>query len=230
MTTASLTEADLRMRDNVMRQLDWDPQVDASAVGVAARDGTVTLTGYIDSYTGKLAAERAAKRIRGVRVVANDIEVRLRLERTDADIGGDVARALALHSAIPEGVQAVVHGGHVTLTGKVGWMHQKREAERAVRHIRGVREVVNRVELAPRAVEKDVRHRIVEALHRNADLDAHHITVSVSGDIATLTGSVSTWSQRDAAEGAAAHAPGIAFVDNLVCVAPRSLVEEHEIA
>ena len=118
----------------------------------------------------------------------------------------------------------------MTLTGKVGWMHQKREAERAVRHIRGVREVVNRVELAPRAVEKDVRHRIVEALHRNADLDAHHITLSVSGDIATLTGSVSTWSQRDAAEGAAAHAPGIAFVDNLVCVAPRSLVEEHEIA
>jgi len=229
MTTASLTEADVRVKDSVMRQLDWDPEVDASAVGVAARDGAVTLTGYIDSYSGKLAAERAAKRVRGVRSVANDIEVTLKLARTDADIAGDVSRALELHGTLPESVQAVVHGGHVTLTGKVNWMYQKYQAENAVRHIRGVRNVVNRLELAPRAVERDVRHRIVEALHRNADIDAHHITVNVSGDVATLTGTVGTWSQRDAAERAAANAPGITLVDNLVGVAPRSIVEEHEI-
>jgi osmotically-inducible protein OsmY len=228
MTTANLTEADVRVKDSVMRQLDWDPEVDASAVGVAARHGAVTLTGYIDSYSGKLAAERAAKRVRGVRSVANDIEVTLKLERTDADIAGDVSRALELHSTIPESVQAVVHSGHITLTGRVNWMYQKFQAEKAVRHIRGVRNIVNRLELAPRAVERDVRHRIVEALHRNADIDAHHITVSVSGDVATLTGTVGTWSQRDAAERAAANAPGIAFVDNLVGVAPRSLVEEYE--
>jgi osmotically-inducible protein OsmY len=228
MTTANLTEADVRVKDGVMRQLEWDPEVDASAVGVAARHGAVTLTGYIDSYSGKLAAERAAKRVRGVRSVANDIEVTLKLERTDADIAGDVSRALELHSTIPESVQAVVHSGHITLTGRVNWIYQKFQAEKAVRHIRGVRNIVNRLELAPRAVERDVRHRIVEALHRNADIDAHHITVSVSGDVATLTGTVGTWSQRDAAERAAANAPGIAFVDNLVGVAPRSLVEEYE--
>lgn len=97
-TTAMLTEADTRVRDAVMAQLDWDPEVDASAVGAAARNGTVTLTGFIDTYSGKLAAERAAKRVHGVRGVANDIEVRLRLERTDADIAQDAVRALELRS------------------------------------------------------------------------------------------------------------------------------------
>ena len=230
MTTASLTEADLRVRDRVTRQLDWDPEVDASAVGVAAKDETVTLTGYIGTYSGKLAAERAAKRVHGVRAVANDIEVRLKLERTDADIATDAAHALELHGTIPQGVQAVVHNGYVTLTGNVSWVFQKREAEKAIRHIRGVRDVINRIDMAPRAVERDVRRRIVEALHRNADIDAHQIAVIVSGDVATLTGSVGTWSQREAAERAAANAPGIAHVDNLVGVVPRQLAGVDEIA
>ena len=150
-TTATLTEADVRVRDAVMRQLDWDPEVDASAVGVAAKSGTVTLTGFIDTYSGKLAAERAAKRVHGVRAVANDIEVRLRLERTDADIALDAARALELCSMIPESVQAIVHNGHLTLTGKVEWLYQKESAERAVRHIRAVRSVLNHITVAPTA-------------------------------------------------------------------------------
>jgi osmotically-inducible protein OsmY len=206
----------------VLRQLAWDPEVDASGVGVAAKAGVVTLTGYIDSYSGKLAAERAAKRVRGVRAVANDIEVRLKLERTDADIAADVARALELRSTIPNSVQASVHSGHVTLTGKVNWQFQKRDAEKALRHIRGVRTVLNYITVAPRAVERDVRHRIVEALHRNANIDARHITVTVSGDKAILTGTVGTWLQRESAERAAADAPGIAHVDNRIVVEPRS--------
>ncbi len=218
MTTATLTDADVRVRDAVMRQLDWDPEVDASAVGVAAKNGTVTLTGFIDSYSGKLAAERAVKRVHGVRAVANDVEVRLRLERTDPDIAQDAARALELRSTIPEGVQVVVHSGHVTLTGKVDWLFQKQTAENAVRHIRGVRGVLNHISVAPRAPVRDVRHRIVKALHQNADVDARHITVTVSGDTATLTGAVGTWLQRESAERAAANAPGIAQVDNRIIV------------
>src|SRR5574339_393077 len=109
MTTAAATDSSVRMRDAVIRQLDWDPEVDASGIGVAACHGTVTLSGYIDTYAGKLAAERAAKRVAGVRAVANDIEVRLRLERTDVDIAQDATRALELRSIIPETVQAVVH-------------------------------------------------------------------------------------------------------------------------
>jgi osmotically-inducible protein OsmY len=194
--------------------------VDASAIGVAAKTGTVTLTGFIDTYAGKLAAERAAKRVRGVRAVANDIEVRLKLDRTDPDIGADVVRALELRT-IPNSVQAVVHNGHVTLTGRVDWQYQKRDAEKALRYIKGVRQVMNHITVAPRAVERDVRHRIVEVLHRNADIDARHIDVAVSGDKAVLTGTVATWLQRESAQRAAADAPGIAHVDNKIVVQPR---------
>jgi osmotically-inducible protein OsmY len=223
MSTASLTDSDVRVRDAVLRQLEWDPEVDASGVGVAAKNGAVTLTGYIDSYSGKLAAERAAKRVCGVRAVANDIEVRLKLARTDADIAADVVGALQLHSSVPEGVQAAVHHGRVTLTGRVDWLFQSREAEKTVRHIRGVRSVINHIAVAPRAVERDVRHRIVEALHRNANIDARHITVTVSGDRAVLTGTAGSWLQRDSAERAAADAPGVAHVENRIEVEPRSL-------
>jgi osmotically-inducible protein OsmY len=216
--TATLTDVDVRVRDAVMRQLEWDPEVDASAVGVAARGGTVTLTGFIDTYAGKLAAERAAKRVHGVRAVANDIEVRLRLERTDADIAQNAARALQLSSNVPENVQVVVHSGHLTLTGNVEWLYQKESAEQAIRHLRGVRGILNHITVAPRAVDRDVRHRIVTALHRHADVDARHITVTMSGDTATLTGTVGTWLQRDAAERAAANAPGIAHVNNQIVV------------
>jgi len=218
MTTASLTDVDVRVRDAVMRQLDWDPEVDASGIGVAAKNGTVALTGFIDSYAGKLAAERAAKLVHGVRAVANDIEVRLMLERTDVDIAQDAASALRLLSSVPEGVQAVVHNGHVTLTGKVVWLFQKRRAEKAVRHVRGVRSVLNRIDVAPPSPVRDVRYRIASALHRNADVDARHIAVSVYGDTVTLSGAVGTWLQRDAAERAAANAPGIVRVDNRIVV------------
>jgi osmotically-inducible protein OsmY len=203
-----------------MRQLEWDPEVDASAVGVAAKGGTVTLTGYIDTYAGKLAAERAAKHVAGVRAVANDIEVRLKLDRTDVDIASDAVRALELRGTVPHGVQAVVHNGCVTLTGSVHWLFQKRDAEKAVRHIRGVRSVLNHIGVAPQAVARDVRRRIVQALHRNADVDARHIAVTVSGETATLTGAVGTWLQREAAERAAASAPGIGQVVNRILLEP----------
>lgn len=220
MSTSTMTDKDVRVRDHVQQQLEWDPEVDAGAIGVAAKDGSVTLTGYIDSYAGKLAAERVAKRVRGVRAVANDIEVRLKLDRTDADIAVDAARALDLYASIPKGVQAAVHDGHVTLTGTVTWLFQKIHAEKVVRHIRGVRGVFNHLAVAPRAVEHDVHHRINAALHRNANLDAKRIAVSVAGDTVTLTGTVNTWFERDAAERATADAPGIGTVVNRIVVEP----------
>jgi osmotically-inducible protein OsmY len=226
MSLATLSDSDVRLRDSVERQLEWDPSVDASAVGVAAQGGAVTLTGYIDSYREKLAAERAAKRVRGVRAVANDIEVRLKLARTDADIAADVVRAIELRSTIPESVQAAVHDSHVTLTGTVHWLFQKQDAERVVHHIRGVRAIKNYIAVVPLGVVKDVRHRIVEALHRNAAVDAQHILVTVNDDTAVLAGTVGNCLQRDAAEEAAAHAPGIARVDNRIVVEPRESADE----
>lgn len=226
MATTALVEIDLRIRDLVMRQLEWDPEVDASAIGVSAKDQAVTLTGYIDTYAGKLAAERAVKRVRGVRAVANDIEVRLRLERTDADIARDIARALELRSTVPDNVQAAVHHGHITLTGETIWEFQRRDAEKAIRHIRGVRGIVNRITLAPLAASRDARHRIVEAFHRSADLDARHIVARVNQGVVTLSGHVSTCIQRDIAERAAATAPGITRVENEIVVEPLEDADE----
>ena len=118
MSTISMTDLDVRVRDHVMGQLDWDPEVDASQIGVAAKNGVVTLTGYIDTYAGKLAAERAVKRVRGVKGVANDLQVRLKIGRTDADIARDAVRALELRGTVPETIQVAVHDGHITLTGR----------------------------------------------------------------------------------------------------------------
>lgn len=216
--TTTVMESDIRMRDAVMRQLAWDPEVDTSAVGVSARKGAVTLTGYVDTYAGKLAAERAAKRVHGVRAVANDIDVRSRLGRTDADIAQDAARALALRSTVPAGIQVAVHNGHATLTGAAEWLYQKESAERAIRLVPGVRGVMNHIAVTPRSSVSDVRHRIVRALHQNADVDARHIRVEVSEHTATLTGTAGSWLQRESAERAAASAPGIARVENRIVV------------
>lgn len=225
MSTAALTDLDIRLREHVLHQLEWDPEVEVSGVAVAAKDGIVTLAGAIDTYAGKLAAERAAKRVRGVRAVANDLDVRLTGEHTDADIARDAVRALALQ-AIPESVQVVVHDGHVTLTGSVRWFYQAREAEEAVRHITGVRGVFNHIQIRGGAVAHDVHHAIVQVLHRDADLDAHRITVGLAGPVVTLSGAVATWQQRDAAERAAAGAPGITRVDNEIRVEPVEPVDE----
>jgi osmotically-inducible protein OsmY len=226
MTTAALTGADVRLRDSVIRELDWDSEVDDSAIGVAAKDGVVTLTGFIDSYAGKLAAERVVKRIRGVRAVANDIIVRLKVDITDTDIAAASALALKVRPGIPSNVQAAVHDGHVTLTGHVDWLHQKEQAEVTVRHIAGVRGVVNHIDVTPRTVQRDVRRRIVQSLHRTADLDARHVDVAVTGDVVTLTGTVSSWSQYEAAERGAGSAPGIRLVANKIRIVPP---EPHEL-
>ena len=220
MSTATLNDIDLRIRDAVTRQLGWDPDVDASAIGVAAKDGAVTLTGFVDTYAGKLAAERAAKRVHGVRAVANAIDVRLRLPRTDVDIAQDAVRALELRSTIPGTVQAAVRNASVTLTGRVHSISQKQAAEAAVRHIRGVHGVLNHITVEPQGAVGDVRRLIARALHDAADVDVRHVAVAVSGDTATLTGSVATWLQRDAAERAAANSPGIARVVNELRVEP----------
>lgn len=229
MTTASITHTDVRLREAVVRQLDWDPDVDASAIGVTASHGVVTLTGFIDSYRGKLAAERVVKQVRGVRAVANDIIVRPMVGRTDADIAQDAAQVLKLRPALADCVQAVVHNGHVTLTGTVEWLGQKQEAENAVRHVRGLVGVLNHITVNPKAGVRDLQRRIVRALHRNADIDARQISVVVDDDTVTLQGTVGSWMQRDAAERAAGSAPGIRRVDNEILVEPRDPDEpEHE--
>ena len=220
MTTTTAKDVDMWMRQAVMRELEWDPRVHGTEVAAIATDGAVTLTGYIDTYAGKLAAERAAKRVRGVRAVANDIIVRLRVARTDTDIAADVAHALRINASIPDTVQAAVHNAVVTLTGEVPWSFQSRDAERSLRHVKGVHALHNYITVMPRPIVKDVQHRIVQALHHNANVDARQIAVTIDGDTAELTGTVGTWLQRETAEHAAANAPGIRHVHNKIVVLP----------
>ena len=218
MTTGTLIHADVLTRDAVLTQLEWDSQFDASGIGVTARDSVVTLTGFVDSYAAKLAAERAAKRVAGVRAVANDIQVRLRMERTDPEIAADAARALELRPTLPATIQAVVRHGHLTLTGTVPTLFHGAVAEKAVRHIRGLKEVVNRLTVLPAPTARDVRKKIARALHRDATTTGRGIDVTVYDTRVTLRGEVTSWNEREAAERAAMHAPGITEVDNQIKV------------
>jgi osmotically-inducible protein OsmY len=212
---SSATAADLRVRDAVIQELDWDPRFDAATIGVSARNGAVTLTGSIDSYSGKLAAARAAKRVRGVRVVANDVQVTLRHERKDPDIATDIVREFGLRSKAMPDVQAVVHDGRVTLTGTVKSLFHRTAAERAIRHVPGVKGVVNHVTVARAAPDLD---RLIGAIARTAGVPHRAVCVEVSDDLVTLKGEVPSWRARDAAEDAVRLGTGVGRIDNQIVV------------
>ncbi|MEO8681578.1 MAG: BON domain-containing protein [Vicinamibacterales bacterium] len=221
MSSDTVNQNDALIKEAVTQQLAWDSEYDADSVGVIVHDGVVTLIGFIDTYAGKLAAERAAKRVRGVRVVANDIQVRLRLDRTDQDIAADISETLRLSSAIPQSIQFVVHGGHVVLTGTAPTLFVSALAGDAVRHIRGVRGIANHVEVLPAATFTDLRRRIAGALHRCADIDAKCLTIVIEGSTVTLDGEVDSWTEVEAAEKAVMHAPGVTEVNNRIRVSPQ---------
>jgi osmotically-inducible protein OsmY len=218
MTTSTLAPVDHRLRQLVLQQLEWDSQVDAAGIGVTARNGVVTLSGVIDSYAGKLAAERAAKRVHGVRAVANDLQVTLRQPRSDTDIANDAARALETHLILPPTVQVVVHSAHVVLTGTVHTLFQRVVAEKALRYVKGIKSLINRVVVVSIPSADDIRPRIIRALHQDVDVNARGLHVVISGSTVTLTGTVRSWHERESAERAVMHAPGITHVENLIAV------------
>jgi len=214
---------DKEIQQAVLRELDWDPLVKSTEIGVAVKDGIVTLSGFVDSYGKKYNAERAAKRIAGVKAVVNDLEVKLPTsdDRTDVDIAQSAVRALEEHATVPhDRIKITVRNGWITLEGDVEWNYQKEEAESAVRYLTGVKGVVNLVTVKPRVTPLDVRNKIEEALRRIAALDAQRVSVQVEGAKVILRGTVHSWAERDAAERAAWRAPGVAEVENLITVSP----------
>jgi osmotically-inducible protein OsmY len=224
MTMASTSSNDVRLRNAIVRHLDWHPEVDASEIGVSAKGAVATLTGTVDSYATKLAAERVVKHIRGVRAVANDLVVRLRIDRTDADIAADVVQLLKVRPMF-DTVQVVVHNRHVTLTGTVAWLYQQQEAEKLAKVVPGILGIFNRLEVRPTAGARDIGRRITRALHHSADLHARQIAVAVDGALVTLKGTVASWAEREAAEEAASHVAGVTSVRNEIAVVPTDPVE-----
>jgi osmotically-inducible protein OsmY len=215
--------SDSEIERDVKEELDWEPDLDPTDIAVSVRNGVVTLTGFVRSYTDKYAAEQAAKRVAGVRAVANDLEVRLPSvdERPDPEIARDAVAAIKSQLPISgENIKVIVKNGWVTLEGEVEWQYQKNTAENAVRRIKGVKGVTNYISQKPRAEPSEIKRKIQDAFRRNAEVDANRIQVDIRGSEVVLRGTVRSWIEREEAERVAWSAPGVTKVIDEIVVAP----------
>jgi osmotically-inducible protein OsmY len=215
--------SELKLRDDILDELAYEPIVDPAHIGVAVDQDVVTLTGHVASYAQKLAAISAVRRVKGVHGIADEIEVRYSSDEktSDDEIAKRVINVLSWDSVIPSNaIQVTVRDGLVILTGKVNWYYQKSSAERDVRALSGVRSVVNNMEIEPHAKPENVKNKIEAALRRHAEIEAKDIRVTVrDDDEVLLEGKVRNWDEKFAVENAAWSASGVKNVrDKLTIV------------
>jgi osmotically-inducible protein OsmY len=216
-------KTDSEMQRDVLDELAWEPTVDPAHVGVAVKDGIVTLSGHVRSYAEKLAAEDASKRVYGVKAVVNELEIKLpgSGKRTDEDIAAAALSALKSNVLVPsDKIKVMVSKGWVKLEGQVEWQYEKDAAERAVRYLTGVLGLTNAITVKPRVTPTEVKAKIEEALKRSAETDARRISVETTDGKVILYGSVHSWAEKEEVEHAAWAAPGVHDVESRVEVAP----------
>jgi osmotically-inducible protein OsmY len=215
--------SDADIQKDVINELKWEPSLRDDDIGVAVRDGVVTLAGFVDSYSDKWKAESVASKVKGVKAIANDLEVKIpsSSQRADPDIARAAIDALKWNISVPaDRIKVKVEKGWITLEGNVDWYFQKEAAERAVRYLTGVKGVSNLVMVKPTPAPTDIKQRITSALQRGAQFDAERISVDIAGNKAILKGTVRSYAEYRDAERAARNAPGISEVENKLTVDP----------
>lgn len=210
-------KSDLQIQRDVMDELKWEPYLNASQIGVAVNNCIVTLSGQVDSYSKKLSAEKAAKRVSGVKAIAEDIQIGVSpaFRKTDTEIAEAILSALKWHSALQEEkIKIKVEDGIVKLEGEVEWEYQRNNAKVAIENLTGVRSVINLITVKAKISPTDIQQKISAAFHRSATIDAEKIQSEVVGNKVTLRGKVRSFAEKEDAENAAWAAPGITSVEN----------------
>lgn len=215
-------KTDIELKRDVENELKWEPSVNEAHIGVSVKEGIVTLTGHVPNYAEKYGAEKAAKRVFGVRAVADELDVKITLgaKRSDEDIAHACVNALKHNALVPdEKIKVIVNTGRVTLEGEVEWHFQEEAALNAVRYLTGVLGVTNSIKIKTRVSPTDVKDKIKAAFHRSAEIDARKIDIESHDGKVILKGSVRSWAERDEAQEAAWAAPGVTAVENNILVA-----------